>query len=178
MGQGMIHLLTLFAQHIIGEVVVFINYQIKRNLPGFCRHRYRIEFRGSILAALHLRNRIFIIILRIFLDKLIEHNTGVGIEVIIERTRARCSKRIIKKQHLIATLQRSGMLLYPSILKERWEILLSLHIVIGRKHSQEDALSKASGTDKIEEVSRLLYLWYEHTLICPIAILVAQLGKG
>lgn len=70
------------------------------------------------------------------------------------------------------------MLLYPSILKERWEILLSLHIVIGRKHSQEDALSEASGTDEIEEVSRLLYLWYEHTLICPIAILVAQLGKG
>ena len=104
MSQGMINLLTLLAQHIISEIIIFINYQIKRNLPCLSRHCYRIEFGGSILAAFHLRNSIFIIILRILLDKLIKHDAGISIEVIIKRTRARCCKRIVEKQHLIAAL--------------------------------------------------------------------------
>ena len=124
MGDCPIHILTLFVKHGVGEVVVFVDNQVKRVSFGFRLVQDNSQFARRCFRFFHLFNRILAIIFLIIPDKAVQFHTQIKIEVLFKLFYAASYLRKVKMKNLEFTLQGSRMLAYPQITKPRIKPIL------------------------------------------------------
>ena len=170
MGDCPIHILTLFVKHGVGEVVVFVDNQVKRISFGFRLVQDNSQFARRSFRFLHLFNRILAIIFLIIPDKSVQFHAQIKVEVLFKLFCAASNLRKVEMKNLEFTLQGSRMLAYPQITKPRIKPISGSYVVISMEHADEYALAKTARANKKEIVCLVFQKRQIHGLIHVILI--------
>ena len=104
MGDCPIYILPLLIEHGIGEIVVFIDYQIERNALGCCLILKQSQFLRSRIRLKELLLYICWIKLLVNTHEAIQFDTHIYIEVFLQLVNTTAYIREIKVKNLIPSL--------------------------------------------------------------------------
>ena len=168
MCHGVIDGLSLFVEHGVGEVVIFIHYQIKFVSTRLSRCCNKGKLAVRVFPFPDPFHEVFGVIGSITFYKIIQPDAEVLIEFYGKHFHVSSYLREVKMQHLELSLPRSRMIRYPKSSEHFRKVLPCIDVVIIAEHGEEQAFAETARTDEKEEMSGLLHCFQIHGFVHKI----------
>ena len=161
----MIHGLALLIKHDVGEVVIFVDDEIKGKAQ-LMRHAVdEIELGTCRVCLVHLIDNPLGIIGFVSLYEHIDTTATVFVEVLLKPLDSAACSRVVKIHHLVFVAQRCRVFAHPQIAEQLVKTALHSLVVVGPHHAYKEALAKATGTDEYQRAWLAFQFLQVHRLV-------------
>ena len=168
MGEGVVGLMPLGVEYVVGEVVILVDNQVKLESPLLGGHPYLVELAHGGLLVKHALHHLRLVEPLVGIDERVNLSTTIPIEILFQVLQSAPHQREVEVQHQEAVPVLRGVFGHVETLEKLREVVLLVDVVVGLEHVEEQALAESSRADEEQEVSCLFHPLEIHGLVYQI----------